>query len=215
MEFTNKGGDGRYLLLPAADWAAAAQQHQQDQLQQQQLAATAHLKPPTSSVARGPDSLNKTAATAVYAGAMQESPGSAVSSAFQISPTFLDLPASSTANFTVHFTPTEFGMHQGDFVLVCDNCTVQQLSVQGYGAEVDVQLVELDGRRLHEGEIEAPIWFGQVGLRGIWLDVQPAIVSPIRGCWLSVTCRVPCSTWLTMTPRRVREGVRLPTRIAI
>lgn len=162
IEFTNNGGDGRFMLLPAHEWAAAAEQHKQHEQRQQQAAESAsQLRPPTSSVAQGPDAFNKTATVAVSDSTMQAGTA-AECGALSISPTYLDLPAGSAGKLTVKFTPEASGPYQGDFVLVCDNCTVQQFSVQGNGTEVNCQLVHLDGRDLHDGEEEAPVWFGQV-----------------------------------------------------
>jgi hypothetical protein len=64
----------------------------------------------------------------------------------------------------VNFSPEGPGQHAGEFVLICDNCTVRQLRLVGRGSEVAVQLVEIDGRHLQQEDAQSPVWFGQVSM---------------------------------------------------
>jgi hypothetical protein len=158
-DLVNHGGHGRFLLLPAHEWASLqTAEHQQQQQQQQQQVPTF-----TSTSGSSPD---KAAATAAAAAAEPATAYSAAATAvcgpFAVTPTYLELPPGSSSQLTVNFSPDSPGQHVGDFVLICDNCTVRQLRLVGRGSEVAVQLVEIDGRQLQQEDAQAPVWFGQV-----------------------------------------------------
>jgi hypothetical protein len=161
VDFVNSGGHGRFLLLPAHEWASLqAAEHQQ---QQQQQVATF-----TSTSGSSP---NKAAAVAAAAAAEPATAYSAAAAAvcgpFAVTPMYLELPSGSSGRLTVNFSPEVPGQHAGDFVLICDNCTVWQLRLVGCGSEVDVQLVEIDGRQLQQEDAQAPVWFGQVSMADV------------------------------------------------
>jgi hypothetical protein len=155
INFTNTGGHGRFLLLPAHEWASLQAAEEQ---QQQQQAPTF-----TSTSGSYPD---KAAATAAAAAAEPVTSFSAAAAAvcgpFEVTPTYLELPPGTSCQLTVKFTPDRPGQHAAEYVLICDNCTVRQLRLVGRGSEVAVALVEIDGRQLLQEDGQAPVWFGQV-----------------------------------------------------
>lgn len=172
FDFVNTGGQGRFLLLPAAAWAAALQQ-------QGQQHDGAHGPPQRSSTSGSPPP-PPAAAAAVgeAAGQQDDSSGGAlgvswaapqqqlIAGPFSISPTHLDLPAGGAGCLVVDFAPTEPGHTHADLVLLCDHCTAHTLRVEGCGGQVALQLAALDGRPWStqdaEGASAEPVWFGQV-----------------------------------------------------
>jgi hypothetical protein len=170
FEFVNKGGDGRFLLLTEQQWAAALQQPGLDS-----------NSAPSDAQAPDPDTCASTAAgqplesgrTPVHAAALQaqavdvagfdgDAPAAVCSGPFSISPAYLDLPAGAAAVVAVEFSPQEKGLQVAGFMLVCDNCTAHPLRVEGYGEQVQVQLVGLDDREWLQQDGQMPLWFGQV-----------------------------------------------------
>jgi hypothetical protein len=174
FEFVNNGGNGRFLLLTAHQWAAALQQTEQDSNNALSTAQAAHPEP-SASTAAGQPLESGSSSSPVHAAALQvhaadvvgfdnEAPAAATSGPFSISPAYLDLPAGAAAVLAVEFSPQEQGLQSADFMLVCDNCTAHPLRVEGYGEQVQVQLVGLDGREWLQQDRQMPLWFGQVRL---------------------------------------------------
>ena len=62
----------------------------------------------------------------------------------------------------VSFTPMLPTDYSETFHLVCDNCQVKKFVVHGRGCLVDMSVNMLDGRQLAPGELERPLWFGEV-----------------------------------------------------
>lgn len=157
VNFTNTGGHGRFLLLPAHEWESLQAAEQQQQQGQQQAPTF------TSTSGSFPD---KAAAVAAAAAAEPETAFSATAAAvcgpFAVTPTYLELPPGASGQLDVKFTPDCPGHHAANYVLICDNCTVRQLRVVGRSSDVTVQLVEIDGRQLQQEDAQAPVWFGQV-----------------------------------------------------
>lgn len=169
FEFVNQGGAGCFLLLTAQQWAATLQQHEQDSSSSSAVTAGA--------VGFVPSSIN----SAVQAAHMQDSP--AVQAAaevcagpFSISPAYLELPVGAAAVLAVDFSPDELGQQSAEFVLVCDNCTASPLRVEGYGEQVQVQLVGLDDREWLPQDAQMPLWLGQVRV----LSALPKHLPPSR-----------------------------------
>jgi len=164
VQFLNKGGPGRFLLLSAAEWAAKTELAATQQKEPCQDAAGCLFdlcldgKDPAPAMAAGHTTPAASLAPAAAA--------AAVSGAFRVAPTFFDLGAGGAGQFEVVFSPEHLGSHSGCFVLVWDNCTVQQLDLHGLGAAVEVELVEVDGRQAVEADQQVPLWFGQVGKPG-------------------------------------------------
>lgn len=188
FEFVNKGGDGRFLVMSAQQWAATLQQHTAASNSQQRCdagggdstdnsvsgsadAADTELKSgaaaPQLLLAAADPALLPWAAAGQPDGVDDEAIGSAsaTSGPFAISPACLDLPAGAAAQLSVAFSPTHPGPHAAEFVLVCDNCTAHPLRVEGAGERVQVELVGLDGRQWLPQDTTVPLWFGEVGGR--------------------------------------------------
>jgi hypothetical protein len=155
VNFTNSGGHGRFLLLPAHEWESLQVAEQQQQQEVPTFTSTSGSYP------------DKAAAVAAAAAAAEpvttfSSAAAAVCGPFAVTPTYLELPPGASRQLTVNFSPGSAGQHAAEFVLICDNCTVRQLRLVGRGSEVAVQMVEVDGRQLQQEDAQAPLWFGQV-----------------------------------------------------
>jgi hypothetical protein len=55
-----------------------------------------------------------------------------------------------------------------------------QLRLMGCGSEVDVALVEIDGRQLQQEDAQAPTWFGQVSMA----DVVAVLYGKVGVRWM-------------------------------
>lgn len=172
IEFVNQGGAGCFLLMTAQQWAATLQQHEQDSSSSSAVTAGAVGFVPSgidSAVQAAPlahtqDSPSVQAAAEVRAGP------------FSISPAYLELPAGAAAVLAVEFSPDELGRQSAEFVLVFDNCTASPLRVEGYGEQVQVQLVGLDDREWLPQDAQMPLWLGQVRV----LSAFPKHLPPSR-----------------------------------
>lgn len=187
FEFVNKGGEGRFLLLTAQQWAATLQQrgHLQGSPPTTQPyscvdgtaeAAAGHVADSADASLCGSPVLERntdgdgTTFTAAIQAASAGSTGEVSSAtsvsagAFRISPAYLDLPAGAAAQIAVEFSPQQQGLQAQELVLVCDNCTAHPLRVEACGAEVQVELVGLDGRQWLPQDQQMPLWFGEVSV---------------------------------------------------
>lgn len=174
VNFVNTGGAGRFLVLPAHEWVMAQAAEQQQQ-QQQQVSTHAGgssrkalLADQVSTAQDSPAACYPDKAAAAAAAAASEpatvlaASSPAVSGPFSLAPAFLDLSPGASGRLNVTFSPDRPGQHTGEFVLICDNCTVRPLRLLGTGSQVDIKLVGLDGRQLEQEDGQAPVWFGQV-----------------------------------------------------
>lgn len=158
FEFVNRGGDGCFLLLTTEQWAATLQQHRHSQ--DSSRAPADHAAPTPA------------AALAVAAATEGDWDGQGAaeplvpSGPFHVGPACLDLPAGAAGVLTVEFSPEEQGPQAADYVLLCDNCTAHPLRVEGYGEQVQVEVVGVDGRPWLPQDAQAPLWFGQVSRLG-------------------------------------------------
>lgn len=203
FEFVNKGGEGRFLLLTAQQWAATLQQRghlQGSPPPTTQLygcadgtsqAAAEHITDsadaslccsPVSEAKTEGDGTTFTSTMQVdSAGSNGEPPSVTSVSAgpFSISPAYLDLPAGAAALIAVEFSPQQQGLQGQELVLVCDNCTAHPLRVEGCGAEVQVELVGLDDRQWLPQDEQMPLWFGEVSM---YAESHTLIVSATAHC---------------------------------
>jgi hypothetical protein len=171
FEFVNSGGDARFLVLTAQQWAATLQEHG---YQQNEPFLLTQPDP-----AGGADNIQLGAAphsSAAYAAAAAAQvhtadgfgapevadTGPVTAGPFSVGPAYLDLPAGAAGVLTVEFSPEQQGPQAAEFVLVCDNCTAHPLRVEGVGEQVQVQLVGLDDRPWLPQDAQMPLWFGQV-----------------------------------------------------
>lgn len=155
FEFVNNGGDGRFMLLTADQWASMLQ-HGLGNVGDSSTAA---------GTAAGPEActLDDMWLAAASSSAAAAADAAAVSSGpFSISPAYLDLTAGAAGRLLVRFSPVQPGHQAEDFMLVCDNCTAHPLQVEGSGATVQVELVGVDDRQWLQQDEEVPLWCGEV-----------------------------------------------------
>jgi hypothetical protein len=89
----------------------------------------------------------------------------------------------------VQFAPPCQGPHAAGFVLVCDNCHVLHFGVSGTGCCVDVAATHLDGRPLAPGELQQPLWFGQLppgAATSHVVTLRNSTSLPFPFCWREV-----------------------------
>ena len=61
-------------------------------------------------------------------------------------PTFLDLQPLDHFRLSVKFSPTESGPSTASLLLVCDNCQLKELTLNGSGCVVVVNIESVDGQ---------------------------------------------------------------------
>lgn len=221
FEFVNTGGDGCFLLLTAQQWAAALQQTGQDSNKAlSEAAGSAAGQSLESGSSSGSSSPAHAAAVQVPAadvlGFDDEAPAAVNSGPFSISPAYLDLPAGAAAVLAVEFSPQQQGLQSADFMLVCDNCTAHPLRVEGYGEQVQVQLVGLDDREWLQQDGQMPLWFGQVRpkMGAVNVFLHHTAVGPLLCLVHADSVRCPLTQSAMLPTDSVRDGRQyvLPTR---
>lgn len=86
----------------------------------------------------------------------------AVMDSFEVSPVFLSVPSKGYMEFRITFEPSSKGLHTASMLLVCDNCQVKQINLQGEAHEVDVVINNLDGHEPCSAELQEPLWLSEV-----------------------------------------------------
>ena len=67
------------------------------------------------------------------------------SSAFELTPTFLDLRPGDHFRLHVKYAPRAEGPQQAELLLVCDNCQIRELTLVGTACVASVQIESVDG----------------------------------------------------------------------
>lgn len=104
---------------------------------------------------------------------------------FTLSPASFRLGQSESGTITVTFNPHSEDRFSETLQLSCDNCRSQTLEVVGRGAILDVQVAEIDGRGVGEGELQQGVWFeatppGAPLHRTVTVENRTALDVPVR-----------------------------------
>jgi hypothetical protein len=77
---------------------------------------------------------------------MQTDPNTIRIGAFSLTPSQFYLHAGAAIDIYVSFTPTEEGQTSQNLILACDNNTSETFKLTGFGAMLDLDIIEVDGR---------------------------------------------------------------------
>ena len=91
-----------------------------------------------------------------------------------------------SVEIVVDYLPLELGRHERTFLLVCDNCTVEQYAIRGQSEQVMLEMTELNGAKLHGRSVPQQLHYESVALgasRGHSLHVRNTSPLPLEFRW--------------------------------